>query len=625
MNVKMRSNPAVAIRRAAISDGWLPKMRRAMRAQLAMQVKEAGQAVGEGRQKWAAEFVPRWAKSLAAAKLPLMLAMTMDGYHLAEVEFGKKAAIREMLAKDEIILEMAPPAPPISLGELETAFGHEAYLAQRLQTPVGDWVTMTSKWETETSSREIERIVRKAANEGLTPRETQKLLLGQLVTEAEIRDLPVAALARAKTRAELMARTTTIWSYNEGAKQLYADEGVGGMSWLTTSDDALCDFCEMFDGMEIPINDRFVAAGSRLEGERLESTEFGEFLMPTGGHIDIPFDVEHPPLHPNCLTQESTILAPGKLAGFVAPYSGLIVEILFSTGRNLACTPNHMLLTPLGFAKAKSLRQGDQVIYCPDFERIIGRNPNNNGHPTRIDDVVKAFTKSSGMTARSVPSASEYFHGDGAFVNGNVHIVTANGFLGSDSKSPKSKQIREFGFTGTDTELLGLSGYRDLTTVLFALAFAANRFVSTSSNKLTFGSTPLRHSETIRLSLGSRSNSCPHKAEFDSGAVKAKSLGNSVNRKPSVEVFDGLSDINVNALNGNVALVQAPVDGVLPAMERLGDVLHRFPQTISVCNIVGVNMRQFSGHVYDLQTMPSLYIANGIVSSNCRCALLASI
>jgi len=57
-----------------------------------------------------------------------------------------------------------------------------------------------------------------------------------------------------------------------------------------------CDFCSAFDGMEIPINDRFAAAGTRLEGE----TQVEGYTELTGGHMDIPFDVEHPPLHPNC-------------------------------------------------------------------------------------------------------------------------------------------------------------------------------------------------------------------------------------------------------------------------------------------------------------------------------------
>jgi hypothetical protein len=39
-------------------------------------------------------------------------------------------------------------------------------------------------------------------------------------------------------------------------------------------------------------------------------------------------------------------------------------------------------------------------------------------------------------------------------------------------------------------------------------------------------------------------------------------------------------------------------------------------------NVGSNSTRQFSGHVYDLQTESSLYICNGLISSNCRHVLI---
>ncbi len=996
---KRRSNPAVAIRRAAISDGWLPKMRQAMRRELAAHVKEAAKAVGEGRQKWAAELAPKWAKSLAAVKLPLMLAMTMDGYHLAEVEFGKGAAIREMMAKDEIILDAEPPTPPISIGELETAFGHEAYLAQRLHTPVGDWVAMTSKWETETSAREIERIVRRGAAEGLTPRDMQKQLLSQ-------------GLARSKTRAELITRTTTIWSYNEGAKQLYADEGVGTVSWLVTDDDALCldgysrvlsadgtvaikdiepgdlvctpeglrrvmaksqratdgplslvccengmllctanhriyeksrgwvkagnlktgdviqnpdnkgdhvvtvvdlvfgnpndrpspllkiarfagvaahilvpiftiylqrnlafwkrkinrvtsdltflikrnvrslqgfadnlfdssfaliasvtgnrtksaitrglppkllaaceagkkvggpitcfgtilplwsvgnkrfttadtdlsspnmcpalpttngislgnagvdskslatngadlqylvgcasqitgtrteasspigggcrydkfraaylasqsrsflrrgmitastticvctnwmrralkclaailtgkmihgsilltglralyhlwqgkatvfdikvedaacfyangilvhncDYCSAFDGMEIPINDRFVAAGTRLEGE----TEVDGYTELTGGHMDIPFDVEHPPLHPNCVAGETAILAPGKLAGFVAPYNGPVIELGFADSGRLTVTPNHMLLTPWGFAKAKSLREGDQVIYCPSFERIIGSHPNNNGHPTRIDDVVKALAASKGMTTGRVPMTPEYFHGDGTFLNGKVNVIATDSFLRSHGQTPTRKSNGETGFSGSYAELLPLPGERDFATMLLRLGAVADSIMGGRREAEAFSRRELLHSDFVGVASTSRSDISSKKSAANGCSGNVKRAGKRQFRFPGDIAPDNIARVqeqySLIGLDG-ISVKDSKHSRKVDARE-FRELLSGYAGEILPTNVTFTRRRNFRGHVYDLQTIPSLYIANGVVSSNCRCTLLASI
>jgi len=44
-----------------------------------------------------------------------------------------------------------------------------------------------------------------------------------------------------------------------------------------------------------------------------------------------------------------------------------------------------------------------------------------------------------------------------------------------------------------------------------------------------------------------------------------------------------------------------------------------FAPIISTAKIVKINHKTFHGTVYDLQTLSSLFIGNGVIVSNCRC------
>jgi hypothetical protein len=49
----------------------------------------------------------------------------------------------------------------------------------------------------------------------------------------------------------------------------------------------------------------------------------------------------------------------------------------------------------------------------------------------------------------------------------------------------------------------------------------------------------------------------------------------------------------------------------------LTDLAKKHPRFIHLQKIVKINIYSFHGFVYDIQTSTSLYLANGILSSNC--------
>lgn len=88
--------------------------------------------------------------------------------------------------------------------------------------------------------------------------------------------------------SERIARTETIWAWNEGAVQGYIQSGVvEKKQWVSSGDSRSCDFCPTLDGKIISVEANYFEKGGKYEvGERSLSFVYE--------------DVGHPPLHPNC-------------------------------------------------------------------------------------------------------------------------------------------------------------------------------------------------------------------------------------------------------------------------------------------------------------------------------------
>ena len=199
-------------------------MTRRLELLLRAQVHSAADYVREGHHIDAVvkELAEHWHKSLVETKTKWALRYAVDGYTIAGGLMGKRAFLPEMESK---LLESAEGKASL------IGFGSEELVANHLRARVGDWVDMTSNLETATSARRLGKLYEDGMRgqidpttgtiRSLTPHELANYILSE-----ELADVPA--------RAELMARTMTNWGYNEGANQVYKDEGINQKEWLTT-------------------------------------------------------------------------------------------------------------------------------------------------------------------------------------------------------------------------------------------------------------------------------------------------------------------------------------------------------------------------------------------------------
>ena len=91
------------------------------------------------------------------------------------------------------------------------------------------------------------------------------------------------------TRAKNIARTETIWAFNEGAVQGYRQSGVViGKEWLTAEDERVCEWCGPMDGKVELLDNDFWKMGDEFEGR-------------DGGVLRFQTEnIGHAPLHPQC-------------------------------------------------------------------------------------------------------------------------------------------------------------------------------------------------------------------------------------------------------------------------------------------------------------------------------------
>ena len=291
-----------------------------------------------------------------------------------------------------------------------------------------------------------------------------------------------------------------------------------------------------------------------------------------------------PPWDYNCVLEGSRVA--GRFIGASrARYAGQAIELTTQSGKRLRVTPNHRVLSVKGFIPARTLTKGDDLLcHCgPAWnDRLVSDDVDEQ--PSMIEDVFRSLSE----TCESFPAHAGRvdFHGDEAFVDGEVDIVSSQRRLPANRKSGLGNESDEFALAGTH-ESLAAPGSRDRPAPDFMLRSFA-----------TQGRTPSRPALSLNLAAITFHGS-PFDALLFTGGAKLRSVFHKMLRQPEQRSITGFS---------------AAVDADL---FRQG--VDRFPGVVSADKIIEVRDFQFRGHVFDLSSEAGWYCSNGIAVSNCRC------
>jgi hypothetical protein len=292
-----------------------------------------------------------------------------------------------------------------------------------------------------------------------------------------------------------------------------------------------------------------------------------------------------PPRHPNCLPGDSRVSTSDRIASVSKRwFEGNFVVIQSADGHELSCTPNHPILTDRGWVAAQKLDLGSKII-CERDKSSVGsvaaQDETGNYVPSRIEDVAKAFFGSSEMSSVTVPTAAEDFHGDG--IDGEVAVIGADRRLLIDDETALSQEESQSEFVSGDSDLFNFSRFRNLTAMFKRMLGAANSFMSGGN---------------LMLSLP-----CGHSVPFESFSF-------ALSTSDDAGIDQSTSD-NISS------------DGIFlsdPVLGHSGNiVIDGIPGDCKFSHVTSKEEIPFSGYVYNMQTENGQYLANGIVTHNCRC------
>ena len=269
-----------------------------------------------------------------------------------------------------------------------------------------------------------------------------------------------------------------------------------------------------------------------------------------------------------CFPGETRIpFANGVEKAYRRWYSGKLT-ILATANKTLRATPNHPILTVNGWKPIGSLTKADHVIEIRD--QCISAMMSELNYDNAVPMISEIFGAVDDMGNSFRHRGSRHqFHGDGT--ENNVDIVGSAWPLWFAIDTDIAHSLQQFAFAVPDLERTSIS------SIDF---FAHSRSRSRASNMRSI-------SEIIAAVLPD--------------TLQSNDIG-----------FAPGSSIDAHGK-------QHFIDCQARDVKALCDGLDAFASIVSVANVVSVDTREWSGHVYNLQTADNLYIAEGIVSHNCRC------
>lgn len=457
--------------------------------------------------------------------------------------------------------------------------------------------------------------------------------------------------------ADMTIRTTVIEAGNLGRVNQLADTGHDLVRM--TEHHPTCEICAVYQGRVYSVS------GNDPRYPALYETAFSR-----GYNI----------VHPRCFPAGVLVSGPPVLAHMTRRYEGEMVIIHTASGKELPVTPNHPILTPEGWVAAGSLQVGDEVIQHIGQQGMSERrNPDDVEVPTLIEDVPSALWESRGVATVRVKVAAEDFHGDG--MDGDVCVIRANRLLGDAIEAsilkPSSKRLFGDAFvlrpgllaespahllferncattdggmrSGNLSEALISAEARHSPAIGFGtVGRGQNAALSESlvqrhlADSHIASNVPLGFASVISadrfvnvdvdfpdalLAAGPgaeiiQSDASGAETNFSRTAVDAKFSTDGVEISAIAVPASDLINVNVHTWRAggskcDVTLPQPVQDSSDTHAESAGDLLSRLAGLVQADEIVNIGRREFSGHVYNLQTTEGWYVSNGIITHNC--------
>jgi len=324
----------------------------------------------------------------------------------------------------------------------------------------------------------------------------------------------------------------------------------------------------------------------------------------------------HPGEEPGCFTGDMPVsIANGLLHVWRTAFNGPMVYCRVGP-HLLKGTPNHPVLTSRGWVPLGVLENGDKIIRVRDNGRDVVDNQVNETIP-RFVDLFESLSRVFGHD--SLNGSGFNFYGN--VPDGDVdQISICDGFLTFYDKIVSSQNIGDFKFTETDTRVFKtlLSVMRHVLPAdilrLSDLFLANGGKLPGGFDVISFAPAADFHACLAQNVLDIRGRGFG-KTQMDSDCGRAETF--------SVQTNDFI--LETAPINSAVRFNTASAEGIAEYISREPDFsggVFEFGTVIYEVDCVTEKViRDYSGHVYTVETLNGFYSVSGgfIQAKNCRC------
>lgn len=329
----------------------------------------------------------------------------------------------------------------------------------------------------------------------------------------------------------------------------------------------------------------------------------------------------------NCFPAETVLkFAQDVKVAFRAWYSGELSQLVMEGDETLTATPNHPVLTPNGWIAIGSLKEGDYVIKVSDhgIKPIVDETDRHKS----MSSIIDAFDTIRCEGNADVTLGAD-FHGD--IVEGNVDVVFANNPLSFGLKPSIGESFDKLPLAMSDVSAFGV-GFRDKLFV--ASGSTSDRIMCGFGQFSATIGTDAIHSDCIGFAGTSALDAVLSQYSPDDSPLAATSNVDSngkltVSRKITgddgvlVKVVDGVGGLPaLSAIrDGDASILKVPSDSIGPKANDGGYFGQSHTLKYELVRVVDNTRRDFSGHVYTLETECGWFAVSNaaIITKNCRC------
>lgn len=305
-----------------------------------------------------------------------------------------------------------------------------------------------------------------------------------------------------------------------------------------------------------------------------------------------------------CLVGSTLVSAAVVRAVFRRWYEGRVVEIVTEGGRHFTTTPNHPMLTRRGWVAAKDLDGFDDLV-CDARKQDLGSagDENVDHRPPTIAEVFDSVA-AVGVGQRR-RAAQPDFHGDGA--DGEVDVQRPHRALAIGAFAPIFEPTAQAIFTPA-----GVVGATFCTRCRRLLSIQQQACLCRVANVEVGCADPVVDGPDTDPKIARDLERAGSRLVRGNDGFRIEVLAQPW-RNPTCKVK---CVPGVRSGSGGPGFSHDPCDGREAGSELVGDAEAALPGSIEFDRVKAIRFREFSGHVYNLETPFGYFAINGAYTGN---------